>query len=93
MQPSIEFAPRGPFDDDERAVIRDVATAIGQTQRGETLIGFIQHNISLLDRLGNLLSDFPSLFAEQRILCNLQNKTFIFWPSCLEIKALRPPRV
>ncbi|MFP6685056.1 MAG: hypothetical protein VB934_10095, partial [Polyangiaceae bacterium] len=51
----------------ERAVIRDVVTAIGQTPRGEPLVGFIQHNISLLDRLGALLGDFPSLFAEQSL--------------------------
>jgi hypothetical protein len=67
MVPSIEFAASGPFDDDERTVIRAVVAAIGETQRGETLLEFIQHNISLLDRLGGLLGDFPSLFGAQSL--------------------------
>ncbi len=67
MQTQIEFAGLGPFDEDERAVILDVVKAVKDTKRGPELVAIVQRNISLLDRMGALLTDYPSLFAEQAL--------------------------
>jgi len=65
----MEFSDQGPFDDEERAVIVDVLSALeGSAYAGrEGLMDEVRRNARQLDRLGELLSAYPSLFAEQAL--------------------------
>jgi len=60
--PPPDFHDEGPFDEGERETIADVLCAIGATEGTNSLVENVHRNISLLDRLGTLLGEYPSLF-------------------------------
>lgn len=59
----LQFHDDGPFDDEARSTIQDVLAAISATDEDWELVDNVERNVSLLDRLGALLAEFPSLFA------------------------------
>jgi hypothetical protein len=62
----IQFTGQGPFDEREQALVHDVGSALraaGATQMLEEL----QYQVRQLDRLGELLSSYPSLFATRTL--------------------------
>ena len=69
MNSIIQFTGSGPFDDDEQAVILDVAEALARSSSpiSENLLVELQRNVELLDRMGELLASYPSSFVEQSI--------------------------
>lgn len=62
VPPPPKFHEHGPFDESERTTITDVLAAIGATEGSSSLVENVHRNISLLDRLGTLLAEYPSLF-------------------------------
>jgi hypothetical protein len=77
--PPPEFHDDGPFDETERETIVAVLEAVEATQDASGLVANVHRNISLLDRLGTLLGEYPSLFEthalgrRQRDLSSLIN--------------------
>jgi hypothetical protein len=69
MSVTIDFSDRGPFDDEERAVIRAVVDAVERADArwAEDLLAAIVTNIRQLDDIGELLCRYPSLFGEQSL--------------------------
>ena len=63
----IEFRDDGPFDGYERATIRAVHASIRDAEGAEEFVENVRHNIALLDELGGVLSQYPSLFARQSL--------------------------
>ena len=63
----LSFSDRGPFDEEERAVIRDVVDAVCEERRSnwDGLVDKVRRNIEQLDRFAEVLCDYPSLFTKQ----------------------------
>jgi len=58
----ITFHDDGPFDEGARSLILSVLAAISATDVDWELVENIERNVSLLDRMGALLGEYPSLF-------------------------------
>jgi hypothetical protein len=65
----ITFEGTGPFDDDEQALIEDVARAVvaAQLEKGPALVAAVSQHVTQLERLGALVQSFPSLLGEQAL--------------------------
>ncbi len=68
-RPELVFLDQGPFDEDERGVIREVVAAVGEANRpgAATLLGAVSQSVALLERLGAVICSYPSLFSEQSL--------------------------
>ena len=66
---NVEFHPCGPFDEDEQALIQELVDAVRQSSapQAQTLLATVLHNVGLLNRLGQVVCDYPSLHAEQHL--------------------------
>jgi hypothetical protein len=69
MTKPIEFTGLGPFDSEEQAVIRDLAEAVtaADLPNAGTLLSAMRSNVAQLDKMGELLASYPSLFGEQSL--------------------------
>ncbi len=69
MSMRIEFTGLGPFDSEEQAVICDVVEAVTAAAMppADAMIAELRRNVEQLDRMGELLSSYPSSFVEQSI--------------------------
>jgi hypothetical protein len=66
---TVDFSEHGPFDPEEREVVREAIEAIERSehpQAGE-LTGSVGEMIRRLDRLGELLAEYPSVFSAQSL--------------------------
>ncbi|MBW2524863.1 MAG: hypothetical protein JRI23_11835 [Deltaproteobacteria bacterium] len=65
----LVFEPTGPFDGEERALIEEVVAAVHRvgTPQAEGLLDAVGHNLQLLNRLGAILNEYPSLYAPQEL--------------------------
>src|SRR5688572_18917951 len=65
----LTFQGTGPFDDDEQALIEDVAHAVlaAQLDNGPALLSAVSQHVTQLERLGALVQSFPSLLGEQSL--------------------------
>ena len=65
----LTFSDHGPFDAEERAVICEVVAAVARQQRphAEDLVERVRLEIGRLDRVGEALSGYPSIFEPQRL--------------------------
>ncbi len=64
-----EFSDHGPFDEEERAVIREVLAAVATATlpNAAALLQAARQSIDQLERLGAVLCSYPSLFSEQSL--------------------------
>ncbi|MBW2455024.1 MAG: hypothetical protein JRI68_10960 [Deltaproteobacteria bacterium] len=67
--PELAFSDQGPFDEEERVVIRKVVAAVAAAELpgAATLLGAVSQSVALLERLGAVLCSYPSLFTEQSL--------------------------
>ena len=65
----IAFSEHGPFDDDERRVVVAVLAAVEASSSADAaeLCATVERHVGLLDRLGELLAAYPSLYREQSL--------------------------
>lgn len=72
---TIEFTEHGPFDHQERALVVAVIAAIeaSSTKSKGRLLETMQLNIRQLERLGEVLKEYPSLYSEQELGSRTRN--------------------
>jgi hypothetical protein len=72
---TIEFTNHGPFDQEERDVVRAVVEAVesSEAKSKARLIETVRLNIRQLDRLGEVLQEYPSLYSEQALGSRTRN--------------------
>jgi hypothetical protein len=63
----LQFSAAGPFDDWEQVTIRAVHDAIEEDEPGSPFAATVRRNVSLISRLAELLSEFPSVFEAQSL--------------------------
>jgi hypothetical protein len=66
---SESFGEHGPFDTDERAAILAVIGAVsrGSSANKGALLANVQRNIHRLERIGEVLAEYPSSFSDQAL--------------------------
>jgi len=71
----IAFTEHGPFDADERTLVRSVVRAVVESgaKSRQRLLDTIQLNIRQLDRIGQVLDEYPSLYTEQELGSRTRN--------------------
>lgn len=65
----LSFGKDGPFDEEEQAVITDVARALMRRggQEATHHLEVMRQNLARLDRLGEIVCDYPSIFAPEAL--------------------------
>lgn len=66
---TIEFTEHGPFDAEERALVLTVVRAVEESEAASSkrLLETIRLNIQQLDRIGQVLDEYPSLYSKQEL--------------------------
>lgn len=69
MKRKLRFSPHTPFDEEEQTIIRQVVRRVEAAERPSTpdLLDLVEKQIRQLDRLGEVLDDYPSVFAETSV--------------------------
>jgi hypothetical protein len=69
MKRKLTFSPHGPFDEEEQTIIRQVVRRVEAANKphAKSLLELVEKNIHQLERLGEVLDAYPSVFAEQAV--------------------------
>src|SRR5690606_30075057 len=69
MKRKLTFSPHGPFDEEEQTIIRQVVRRVEAANKphAKSLLELVAKNIHQLQRLGEVLDAYPSVFADQAV--------------------------
>lgn len=69
MRPALPFGPHGPFDPEERAVVRALVEAVVAAARPNAhgLLEAVHAQIERCEKLGELIDSYPSIFSPQAL--------------------------
>lgn len=65
----LVFSPHGPFDDEEQTIIRQVVRRVEAAKKpmADDMLDLVEKQIRQLDRLAEVLDDYPSVFTEEAV--------------------------